>query len=74
MRTIRHLPRHSNAYDGKEDAYLGFVMFSEEGTGDPSMKDLKDLYIIGLYAIIRAQERYGFEEQFNLDSGGTVLL
>ena len=45
-----------NAYDGKEDAYLGFVMFSEEGTGDPSMKDLKDLYIIGLYAIIRAQE------------------
>lgn len=45
-----------NAYDGKEDAYLGFVMFSEKGTGDPSMKDLKDLYIIGLYAIIRAQE------------------
>ena len=32
-----------NAYDGKEDAYLGFVMFSEKGTGDPSMKHLKAL-------------------------------
>ena len=62
-----------NAYDGKEDAYLGFVMFSEEGTGDPSMKDLKDLYIIGLYAIIRAQE-HTVEEQFNLDSGGTYYF
>ena len=64
-----------NAYDGKEDAYLGFVMFSEKGTGDPSMKDLKDLYIIGLYAIIRAQEAQTPEdtvkEQFNLTSGGT---
>ena len=67
-----------NAYDGKEDAYLSFVMFSEEGTGDPSMKDLKDLYIIGLYAIIRAQEAQTPEdtvkEQFNLDSGGTYYF
>ena len=67
-----------NAYDGKEDAYLGFVMFSEEGTGDPSMKDLKDLYIIGLYAIIRAQEAQTPEdtvkEQFNLTSGGTYYF
>ena len=30
-----------NAYDGQEDAYLGLVMFSEKGTGDPSMGDLK---------------------------------
>ena len=67
-----------NAYDGKEDAYLGFVMFSEEGTGDPSMEDLKDLYIIGLYAIIRAQEAQTPEdtvkEQFNLTSGGTYYF
>ena len=42
-----------NAYDGKEDAYLGFVMFSEEGTGDPSMEDLKNIYVVGLYTIIR---------------------
>ena len=67
-----------NTYDGKEDAYLGFVMFSEEGTGDPSMKDLKDLYIIGLYAIIRAQEAQTPEdtvkEQFNLTSGGTYYF
>ena len=67
-----------NAYDGKEDAYLGFVMFSEKGTGDPSMKDLKDLYIIGLYAIIRAQEAQTpgdtVKEQFNLTSGGTYYF
>ena len=67
-----------NAYDGQEDAYLGLVMFSEKGTGDPSMKDLKDLYIIGLYAIIRAQEAQTPEdtvkEQFNLTSGGTYYF
>ena len=62
-----------NAYDGQEDAYLGLVMFSEKGTGDPSMGDLKDLYIVGLYAIIRAQE-HTVEEQFNLDSGGTYYF
>ena len=63
-----------NAYDGQEDAYLGLVMFSEKGTGDPSMGDLKDLYIVGLYAIIRAQEAQTPEdtvkEQFNLALGG----
>ena len=67
-----------NAYDGKEDAYLGLVMFSEKGTGDPSMGDLKDLYIVGLYAIIRAQEAQTPEdtvkEQFNLTSGGTYYF
>ena len=67
-----------NAYDGKEDAYLGLVMFSEKGTGDPSMGDLKDLYIVGLYAIIRAQEAQTPEdtvkEQFNLDPDGTYYF
>ena len=65
-------------YDGTQDAYLGLVMFSEEGTGDPSMGDLKDLYIVGLYAIIRAQEAQTPEdtvkEQFNLTSGGTYYF
>ncbi|MEI3506363.1 MAG: hypothetical protein V8Q32_02435 [Anaerotignum faecicola] len=67
-----------NAYDGKEDAYLGFVMFSEEGTGDPSMKDLKNLYIIGLYAIMRAPEaqtpKDAVKEQFNLPSSGAYYF
>ena len=67
-----------NAYDGQEDAYLGLVMFSEDGTGDPSMKDLKDLYIIGLYALVRAQEAQTpedtVEEQFNLDPDGTYYF
>ncbi|WP_337937920.1 S-layer homology domain-containing protein [Anaerotignum faecicola] len=65
-------------YDGTQDAYLGLVMFSEEGTGDPSMKDLKDLYIIRLYALVRAQEAQTPEdtvkEQFNLTSGGTYYF
>ena len=65
-------------YDGTQDAYLGFVMFSAEGTGDPSMKDLKDLYIVGLYAIIRAQEAQTLEdtvkEQFDLTSDGTYYF
>ena len=65
-------------YDGTQDAYLGFVMFSAEGTGNPSMKDLKDLYIVGLYAIIRAQEAQTPEdtvkEQFDLTSDGTYYF
>ena len=65
-------------YDGTQDAYLGLVMFSEKGTGDPSMGDLKDLYIVGLYAIIRAQEAQTPEdtvkEQFNLDPDGTYYF
>ena len=67
-----------NAYDGKEDAYLGFVMFSKDGTGDPSMGDLKDLYIVGLYALVRAQEAQTPEdtvkEQFTLTSGDTYYF
>ena len=65
-------------YDGKGDEYLGLVMFSEEGTGDPSMEDLKDLYIIGLYALVRAQEAQtpedAVKEQFTLTSGGTYYF
>ena len=41
-----------NDYDGKQDAYLGCVLFSAEGTGDPSMGDLKDLYLLTIYAFV----------------------
>ena len=65
-------------YDGTQDAYLGFVMFSAEGTGDPSMEELKDLYIVGLYALVRAQEAQTPEdtvkEQFDLTSGNTYYF
>ena len=65
-------------YDGTQDAYLGCVLFSEEGTGDPSMEDLKNIYIVWLYAIIRAQEAQTPEdtvkEQFNLDPDGTYYF
>ena len=37
------------------------------------MGDLKNIYVVGLYAIIRAQE-HTVEEQFNLDSGGTYYF
>ena len=67
-----------NAYDGKEDAYLGFVMFSKDGTGDPSMGDLKNIYVVGLYALVCAQEAQTPEdtvkEQFNLDPDGTYYF
>ena len=67
-----------NAYDGKEDAYLGFVMFSKDGTGDPSMGDLKNIYVVGLYALVRAQEAQTPEdtvtEQFTLTSGDTYYF
>ena len=67
-----------NAYDGQEDAYLGLVMFSEDGTGDPSMGDLKNIYVVGLYALVRAQEAQTpedtVEEQFNLDPGDTYYF
>ena len=67
-----------NAYDGKEDAYLGLVMFSENGFGDPSMGDLKNIYIIKLYALVRAQEAQTPEdtvkEQFTLTSDGTYYF
>ena len=67
-----------NAYDGKEDAYLGFVMFSAEGTGDPSMGDLKNIYVVGLYALVRVQEAQTPEdtvkEQFTLTSGDTYYF
>ena len=65
-------------YDGTQDAYLGLVMFSEEGTGDSSMRELKDLYLLSLYAFVRVPEaqtpEHTVEEQFNLDSGGTYYF
>ena len=74
----KELAKALNAYDGKEDAYLGFVTFSAEGTGDPSMEDLKNIYVVGLYALVRAQEAQTpedtVEEQFNLALGGTYYF
>ena len=62
------------AYDGTQDAYLGCVLFSEEGTGDPAMEDLKDLYLLSLYAFVRVPEAQiqedTVEEQFTLTPGG----
>ena len=63
-----------DAYDGKQDAYLGCVLFSAEGTGDPAMEDLKDLYLLSLYAFVRVPEAQipedTVDEQFSLAHGG----
>ena len=63
-----------DAYDGKQDAYLGCVLFSAEGTGDPAMEDLKDLYLLSLYAFVRVPEAQipedTVDEQFTLAPGG----
>ena len=65
-------------YDGTQDAYLGCVLFSEEGTGDPAMEDLKDLYLLSLYAFVRVPEAQipedTVDEQFTLTSGGTYYF
>ena len=67
-----------DAYDGKQDAYLGCVLFSAEGTGDPSMEDLKDLYLLSLYAFVRVPEAQipedTVDEQFTLTPGGTYYF
>ena len=67
-----------DAYDGKQDAYLGCVLFSAEGTGDPAMEDLKDLYLLSLYAFVRVPEAQipedTVDEQFTLTSGGTYYF
>ena len=63
-----------DAYDGKQDAYLGCVLFSAEGTGDPAMEDLKDLYLLSLYAFVRVPEAQipedTVDEQFTLTPDG----
>ena len=67
-----------DAYDGTQDAYLGCVLFSAEGTGDPAMEDLKDLYLLSLYAFVRVPEAQipedTVDEQFTLTSGGTYYF
>ena len=59
----------ANAYDGKQDTCLGLVMFREDGFGDPSMAEVKNIYIVGLYAFVRVPE-YTVREQFSLAPGG----
>ena len=52
----------ANAYDGTQDAYLAFVMFSEDGFGDPSMAEVKNIYIVGLYALVRIPKALTVQE------------
>ena len=62
-----------SAYDGAGNTNLAYVMFSAEGTGDPSMGDLKDLYLLSLYAFVRVPE-YTVREQFSLAPGGVYYF
>ena len=48
--------------------------FQRGGTGDPAMEDLKDLYLLSLYAFVRVPEAQipedTVDEQFTLTPGG----
>ena len=56
------LTKALDAYDGTQDAYLAFVMFSEDGFGDPSMAEVKNIYIVGLYALVRIPKALTVQE------------
>ena len=56
------LTKALDAYDGTQDAYLAFVMFSEAGFGDPSMAEVKNIYIVGLYALVRIPKALTMQE------------
>ena len=56
------LTKALDAYDGTQDAYLAFVMFSEAGFGDPSMAEVKNIYIVGLYALVRIPKALTVQE------------
>ena len=49
----RALTEALDAYDGTQDACLAFVMFSEDGIGDPSMAEVKNVYVVGLSTFVR---------------------
>ena len=56
------LTKALDAYDGTQDAYLAFVMFSEDGFSDPSMAEVKNIYIVGLYALVRIPKALTVQE------------
>ena len=58
----RALTEALDAYDGTQDACLAFVMFSEDGFGDPSMAEVKNIYIVGLYALVRIPKALTVQE------------
>ena len=51
---IREMQTAAANYDGSQDDYLALVQFSAEGTGDPSMADVKNIYILHLFAFVHA--------------------
>lgn len=62
-----------SAYDGVSSTNLAFVMFSEDGIGDPSMAEVKNVYIVGLYAFVRIPKTLTVEEVSTADHLGIAI-
>ena len=62
-----------NDYDGTRDAYLAFVMFSENGIGDPSMAEVKNVYVVGLSTFVRVPKTPTTAEAATADALRTAI-
>ena len=62
-----------DAYDGTQDAYLAFVMFSENGIGDPSMAEVKNVYVVGLSTFVRVPKTPTTAEAATADALRTAI-
>lgn len=62
-----------NDYDGTQDACLAFVMFSEDGIGDPSMAEVKNVYVVGLSTFVRVPKTLTTAEAATADALRTAI-
>ena len=67
------LTKALDAYDGTQDAYLAFVMFSEDGIGDPSMAEVKNVYVVGLSTFVRVPKTLTTAEAATADALRTAI-
>lgn len=69
----RALAEALDAYDGTQDACLAFVMFSEDGIGDPSMAEVKNVYVVGLSTFVRVPKTLTTAEAATADALRTAI-
>ena len=69
----RALTEALDAYDGTQDACLAFVMFSEDGIGDPSMAEVKNVYVVGLSTFVRVPKTLTTAEAATADALRTAI-
>ena len=69
----RALTEALDAYDGTQDACLAFVMFSEDGIGDHSMAEVKNVYVVGLSTFVRVPKTLTTAEAATADALRTAI-